>query len=161
MRPPAVDLAGMRAPGRHASARQSGRWILLPAKATVKERVMQASVSRPVAQPQRSGTLWWLPSGGISNGIGDDAWAPILDVSADLVAPLLAALREAGVPAYAAAGTRPLGTAPRRHGGAEPDYRLWVGSSAHGRAEETLIRALGRLRHDAVAGRQPEGGRPA
>ncbi len=42
---------------------------------------MSASVSRPVAQPQRFGSLWWLPSGGISNGIGDDAWAPILDVS--------------------------------------------------------------------------------
>lgn len=94
---------------------------------------MSASVSRPVAQPQRFGRLWWLPSGGISNGIGDDAWAPILDVDADFVAPLLTALRGAGVPAYAA-----------RQRAADPIYRLWVGSSAHGRAEETLIKALGR-----------------
>jgi hypothetical protein len=125
-----------------------------PAKATVKERIMQASVSRPVAQPQRFGRLWWLPSGGISNGIGDDAWAPILDVSADLVTPLLAALREAGVPGYAAAVARR--NAPRRRAASEPRCRLWVGSSAHGRAEETLIKALGQLRRAAVAGRQPE-----
>jgi hypothetical protein len=100
---------------------------------------MPASVSRPAAQPQRFGMLWWLPSGGISNDIGDDAWAPILDVRADDVAPLLAALREAGVPGYAA-----------RRRDAEPSYQLWVGSSAHGRAEETLMKALGRL-----AGRRP------
>ena len=55
---------------------------------------MLASVSRPVTQPQRFGRLWWLPSGGISNGIDDDAWAPILDVTAEQVTPLLAALRD-------------------------------------------------------------------
>lgn len=93
---------------------------------------MSASVSRPVTQPQRFGRLWWLPSGGISNGIDDDAWAPILDVTAGEVTLLLAALRAAGVPAYAA------------HSRAtEASYRLWVGSSGHARAEETLIRVLG------------------
>lgn len=120
---------------------------------------MSASVSRPVAQPQRFGSLWWLPSGGISNGIGDDAWAPILDVSGDLVTPLLAALREAGVPGYAAAVT--WRDAPRHGAAKEPRCRLWVGSSAHGRAEETLIKALGRLRRTAAAGPRPERGRPA
>jgi hypothetical protein len=110
----------------------AGRWILLPAKATVKEQVMLASVSRPVTQAQRFGRLWWLPSGGIGNGIDDDAWAPILDVTADQVRPLLAALRTAGVPAYAAHSRA-----------AETSYQLWVGSSAHARAEETLIRMLG------------------
>jgi hypothetical protein len=93
---------------------------------------MPAPISRPIAQLQRFGRLWWLPSGGISNGIDDDAWAPILDVSADQVKPLLAALRQAGVPAYAA-----------RRRGTGSSYQLWVGSSAHGRAEETLIRTLG------------------
>jgi len=93
---------------------------------------MPASVSRHVTQPQRFGKLWWLPSGGISNGIDDEAWAPILDVTADQVRPLLAALRTAGVPAYAA-HTHPT----------ETSYQLWVGSSAHARAEETLIRVLG------------------
>ena len=92
---------------------------------------MSASIARPVAQPRRFGRLWWLPSGGIGNGIDDDAWAPILEVSADQVKPVLAALRRAGVPGYAA----------RRRGTAR-SYQLWVGSSAHGRAEETLIRTL-------------------
>lgn len=92
---------------------------------------MPASVSRPVTQPQRFDKLWWLPSGGISNGIDDDAWAPILEVSADDVRPLLAALAEAGVPAYAA-----------RLRAADTGYQLWVGSSAHSRAEETLIKVL-------------------
>jgi hypothetical protein len=128
-----------------------------PAKATVKERVMPASVSRPVAQPGRFGRLWWLPSGGIGNGIEDDAWAPVLDVTADLVEPLLAALRDVGVPAYAAAEPRHRTPrrhrAPRRHRTPQPrasnvpGYRLWVGSSAHGRAEETLIRVLAWLEH--------------
>jgi hypothetical protein len=103
-----------------------------PANAKVEEQAMSASIARPVTQPQRFGRLWWLPSGGIGNGIDDDAWAPILDVSADLVVPLLAALREAGVPGYAA-----------RRRGAESGYQLWVGSSAHGRAEEALMKALG------------------
>jgi hypothetical protein len=115
---------------------------------------MPASISRPLAQPQRFGTLWWLPSGGISNGIDDDAWAPILDVTADLVEPLLAALREAGVPGYAATAPRP--RTPQRHASNEPGYRLWVGSSAHGRAEETLVRVLAGLEHAAVSRRQPE-----
>jgi hypothetical protein len=119
-----------------------------------KERVVPASISRPVAQPQRFGRLWWLPSGGIGNGIGDDAWAPILEVSADLVEPLLAALRDAGVPGYAAAAPRRWKR--RRRARNEPVYRLWVGSSAHGRAEETLIRALARLGHPPVPGRQRE-----
>ncbi len=93
---------------------------------------MSAPISRPVTQPQQFGRLWWLPSGGISNGIDDDAWAPILEVTADQVPPLLAALRKAGVPAYAA------------HSRAmETSYQLWVGSSAHARAEETLVRVLG------------------
>ncbi len=102
---------------------------------------MPASVSRPVAQPQPFGRLWWLPSGGIGNGIDDGAWAPILEVSAGLVEPLLAALREAGVPAYAAPAAEPLRAAVADQ---RRVYRLWVGSSAHGRAEETLMKTLGR-----------------
>jgi hypothetical protein len=101
---------------------------------------MAASVSRPVTQPQRFGRLWWLPPGGIGNGIDDDAWAPILEVSPDDVEPLLAALREAGVPAYAVRRSRTERGHRRR---TERRCQLWVGSSAHGRAEETLIRVLG------------------
>jgi len=94
---------------------------------------MSASLSRPAAQVQRLGRLWWLPPGGLGNGIDDDGWAPILELASDQVAPVLAALRAAGVPAYAA-GVRP-GAARARH-------KLWVGTSAYGRAEATLITVL-------------------
>jgi hypothetical protein len=97
-----------------------------------EERIMSASISRPAVQ-QQFGRLWWLPPGGLGNGIDDHAWAPILEVAGDLVAPLLTALRAAGVPAHAGA-VRP-GAVPARH-------KLWVGTSAYGRAEETLIAAL-------------------
>ncbi len=63
---------------------------------------MSASISRPMRQPQRFGRLWWLPPGGHGNGLDDKAWAPILEVDAGLVAPLLEAFRAVGVPAYAA-----------------------------------------------------------
>jgi len=102
---------------------------------------MSTSISRPVPQPERFGQLWWLPSGGLGNGIDDRAWAPILDVGADLVAPLLAALRIARVPAYAAnVPATPSWRAARGH--AAPRCRIWVGTSAHGRAEETLVAVL-------------------
>src|SRR6266571_4074757 len=102
---------------------------------------MSASISRPMRQPQRFGRLWWLPPGGVGNGIDDGAWAPVLDVGADLVTPLLAALRAAGVPAYAASTPSALARRVARTAEA-PSYRLWVGASAHGRAEETLITVL-------------------
>jgi len=101
---------------------------------------MSASISRPVRQPQRSGRLWWLPSGGLGNGIDDDAWAPILEVGADLVAPL----RAVGVPAYAAE-TPPTPARRAARTAAVPCYGIWVGTSAHGRAEETLITVLSSL----------------
>ena len=63
---------------------------------------MSAPVSRPAEQAGRRGCLWWLPSRGCSNGLDDDAWAPVLEVSERGVPPLLRVLGEAGVPAYAA-----------------------------------------------------------
>jgi hypothetical protein len=112
---------------------------------------MSASISRPARPPQRFGRLWWLPPHGHGNGLDDDAWAPILDVPADRVTPLLTALRAAAVPAYAAAApVRPARRAARA--ATPPGYRIWVGSSAHARAEDTLIR-LGHL--------TPERERPA
>ncbi len=87
---------------------------------------------------------YWLPDNGYGNGLDDRAWAPILDVDARIVAPLLEALRVAGVPAYAAP---PRLTARRFNmpDDAWPSYRLWVGSSAHGTAEDTLVAVLPRL----------------
>jgi hypothetical protein len=102
---------------------------------------MAAPVSRPAEQAGRRGRLWWLPAGGVGNGLDDDAWAPVLEVSEHVVPAILGALGEAGVPAYAAparSGTSRLKDHTRRPEG----YQLWVGASAYGRAEMTLVRVM-------------------
>jgi|GEM_PF-2175570 hypothetical protein len=131
---------------------------------------MSAPVSRPFVHPQRFGRLWWLPSSGEGNGLDDVAWAPIADISAALVAPLLAAFRGADVPAYAAPAGRPLTRPPgRAHMGrsriaasrsgqhlrrartaiAQESYHIWVGTSGYARAEEVLRTELpGLLRRE-------------
>jgi hypothetical protein len=123
---------------------------------------MSASVSRSFAQLEGVGRLWWLPSNGEGNGLDDAAWAPIADVSGTLVAPLLAAFRASGVPAYAAPFGQPLTRRPRdatrpsvswigqwrrraRAASAEDLYHVWVGTSGHARAEEVLRIVLPRL----------------
>jgi hypothetical protein len=99
---------------------------------------MAASASRPVHQPERFGRLWWLPSHGTGNGLTDAGWAPVADVDAAIVTPLLAELRAAGVPAHAAPVTRRPGRSRPRTPPGAPRYRLWVGTSAYSRAEELL-----------------------
>jgi hypothetical protein len=100
---------------------------------------MSASASNPLHQPERFGRLWWLPSRGTGNGLSDAGWAPVADIDARIVTPLLAELRSAGVPAHAAPVTgRPGGSRPRAQGREKPSYRLWVGTSAYSRAEEFL-----------------------
>ncbi|MGH3183570.1 MAG: hypothetical protein ACRDOE_16960, partial [Streptosporangiaceae bacterium] len=87
---------------------------------------MAASVSRPAERTGRRGRLWWLPAGGHGNGLDDEAWAPVLEVSEEVVPTVLAVLGEAGVPAYAAparSATRRLRDHTRRPEG----YQLWVG----------------------------------
>jgi hypothetical protein len=104
---------------------------------------MSAPASHPLHQPDRFGRLWWLPEGGKGNGLSDSGWAPLADIDPRLVRPLLAALRSAGVPAYAAPVTRrPLPSRARRR------WRLWVGTSRYSLAEEILrIRLPALLRH--------------
>jgi hypothetical protein len=76
---------------------------------------------------------YWLPPHGHGNGLDAPAWAPIADVPPDDVEALLAALRVAGVPGYAA-GVGPPGK--RR------SYRLWVASLRYSAAEEVLRTTL-------------------
>jgi hypothetical protein len=93
---------------------------------------VSASASRPVHGPERFSRLWWLPARGQGNGLSDQAWAPVADVDAAIVADLLAELRTAGVPAYAAPATGRRGRSRGR------TYHVWVGTSAYSRAEDTL-----------------------
>jgi len=96
------------------------------------------AAQRSVANPENFGRLWWLPSRGRGNGLSDAGWAPIADVEAFIVAPLLAELRIAGVPAHAA----PVPVRPsqllRGRPASGARYRLWVGTSAYSRAEDLL-----------------------
>jgi len=110
---------------------------------------MTASVSRPAVQLSRSGRLWWLPPGGYGNRLDDQAWAPALQISEQIVPQVLDALRDAGVPAYAARVRAPLRRPQDR--GAQPDsYQLWVGASAYSRAESVLLAVMPRLAREAA-----------
>jgi hypothetical protein len=124
---------------------------------------MPASASRSLHQPERFGRLWWLPSNGLGNGLDDVAWAPLADIAGSLVPGLLARFRAANVPAYAAPAAPPsrrarrarragqasqagragaVGQPRRRERDGDQMFRIWVGTSAYGRAEETLRVAL-------------------
>jgi len=110
---------------------------------------MSASVSRAVEQARQRERLWWLPSGGYGNGLDDDTWAPVLEVSEQIVPALLRMLGEAGVPAYAAparSGARRLRDHSRRPEG----YQLWVGASAYGQAEMILVTVMPYLAREAA-----------
>jgi hypothetical protein len=110
---------------------------------------MSASVSRPAEQTGRRGRLWWLPSGGYGNGLDDDTWAPVLEVSENVVPALLRVLGEAGVPAYAAPARSGASRLSDRSRG--PDgYRLWVGASFYGQAELILVRVMPDLTLEAA-----------
>lgn len=121
---------------------------------------MPASISRPPGQAAQLrlgqagplGRLWWLPANGRGNGLDDAAWAQIIEVGADAVAPLLAAFRARGIPAYAAPAPR----SARRRGlraPAGPRCWLWAGVSAYGRAEQALLALLADTRRGDAGAR--------
>jgi hypothetical protein len=87
----------------------------------------------------------WLPPFGHGNGLDAPSWAPLADVDAEFVDELLAAFREAGVPAYASPAAWPPGRT--RAGRARPPTsdRLWVGAMRYATAEDVLRAELPRL----------------
>ncbi len=105
---------------------------------------MSAPASRPFRQTGKFGRLWWLPAGGEGNGLDDAGWAPIADIPAHIAGRLLADLHDAGVPAYTARVT------------GQRQWRLWVGTSRYGAAEEVL-----RVRLPALLTPPRSGTRPA
>jgi hypothetical protein len=83
------------------------------------------------AERNRLDTSVWR---GVTNGLPVLRWVPILDVAADLVMPLLAALASEGIAAHAdTVGHRPQPnqTRPQR-------WRIWVDAIAHAHAEDVL-----------------------
>jgi hypothetical protein len=110
---------------------------------------MNAPVSRPAEQYAQRGRLWWLPSCGYGNGLDDDAWAPVLEVSERVVPALLRVLGEAGVPAYAAPA-RPAASRLRDRSRQPEAYQLWVGASVYGRTETILVAVMPYLNREAA-----------
>ena len=104
---------------------------------------MPSSVSHPLRDLSRLDRAWWLPPGGLGNGLDAVGWAQIMDADAPLVAPVLQALRSEGIPGYAAPAVSATKRRPAR--GGRHRYRIWVGASYYSRAEDALMRVLPRL----------------
>ncbi len=79
-----------------------------------------------------AGRAYWLPPGGIGNGLDAPAWAPLIDADASEMMLLLDTLREAGIPGYAARLDRLGRRAPASA------YRIWVGTRERSRAEDVI-----------------------
>jgi hypothetical protein len=96
-----------------------------------------SSPSRPLPDPSRLDIMFWLPPGGVDNGVWASAWAELADLDAAEVAPVLRLLADADVGGYV--GT-PGGGIKR------PDrraiHRLWVDSLQYHRAEDVLMAFL-------------------
>jgi hypothetical protein len=112
---------------------------------------MAATVSRSAQRHAgQFARLWWLPAGGYGNGLDDGSWVPVLEVSERVVPQMLAMLRDAGVPAYAAPA-RPAAGRLRDRSGRPAGHQLWVGASAYGRAEAALVAAMPSLARGAAS----------
>lgn len=96
-----------------------------------------SSASRPPAEPSRLGIMFWLPPGGIDNGVWASAWAELADLEAADVPPVLQLLADADVGGYV--GT-PGGGIKRP--GRRVIHRLWVDSMQYHRAEDVLMSFL-------------------
>ncbi|MCW2947717.1 MAG: hypothetical protein JWR24_4434 [Actinoallomurus sp.] len=90
------------------------------------------------------------------NGLSADAYVPVADLTPQLADAMLAALREAGIAAYAA-------PAPGETGGyldvrlpEEPTDRLYADASAREAAEDILEKRLPELREDYAASRDED-----
>ena len=82
---------------------------------------------------------YWLPPGGIGNGLDAETWAVLIDADASELVLLLDTLRDADIAAYAARLGRPGRTRP------SSTFRIWVGTWTHSRAEDVIREVL--LRH--------------
>ena len=91
------------------------------------------------------GRPFWLPPGGWGNSLDDDSWVAIVDVMNTYVASdLLMTLKDARVPAYAAALRPPRACGPVSPHTSRP-VRIWVGAHAYGRGQTTILQAIPEL----------------
>lgn len=92
-----------------------------------------SSPINPISKPARLGVEFWLPPGGIDNGVWASNWAELADLEPCDVGAVLGLLAQAGVGGYVATlGGRRTGHRPLIH-------RLWVDSLRYHRAEDVLM----------------------
>lgn len=97
-----------------------------------------SSPLRRIVNPDRFDMAFWLPPGGIDNGVWATYWAELADLEASDVDPVLDRLADSDVAGYVAT---PGGTLNRDlHG--RPIRRLWVDSLQYHRAEDVLMAYL-------------------
>lgn len=99
-----------------------------------------SSPSNPIGDPSRLPIMFWLPPGGIDNGVWASAWAELADLPEADVAPVLTLLAAADIGGYVATPG-----AHWRGRGQRVIHRLWVDSLQYHRAEDVLMVYL---RHD-------------
>jgi hypothetical protein len=85
---------------------------------------------------RRAGRAYWLPPGGIGNGLDAETWAVLIDADASGLILLLDTLRAAGIAAYAARPDRLGRRLPRSV------FRIWVDTWNHARAEDMIRETL-------------------
>jgi hypothetical protein len=121
-------------PGPHArSPGQRGRWVLTPDRlgsGTMHDPTSRSRCRRKLLRRPR-----WLLTRERGNGLGDDAWVPVMFISRRIISAVLAELGRAGVPAYCSRFNPAWCGIPAR-------WCLWVGRSANGRAEERLTELM-------------------
>jgi hypothetical protein len=79
---------------------------------------------------------YWLPPGGIGNGMAAQTWAAVVDADASVLMLLLDTLREARIPAHAIRLDRLGRQVPASV------FRIWVDTWAHARAEDIVREVL-------------------
>ena len=97
-----------------------------------------SSVIRPLEDIASCEIPYWLPPGGIDNGVWADTWELIADLDSADVATVLGLLAMADVGGYVAI---PGGRRARARGRPVP-YSLWVDAAQYGLAEDLLIRFM-------------------
>jgi hypothetical protein len=80
--------------------------------------------------------MFWLPPGGVDNGVWASAWAELADLGPTDVEPVLHLLAKADIGGYVATP----GGASRPH--RRVIHRLWVDSLQYHRAEDVLMSYL-------------------
>jgi hypothetical protein len=89
---------------------------------------------------RRTARMYWLPPGGIGNGLVAHTWAELIDTGSSDLILVLDTLHNAGIAAYAAR----TGTLGRLR--AAPVFRIWVDTWERARAEDVIRPALLRYR---------------